>query len=318
MRIALVYPTAPAVHGNAVTAQRWAGILRELGHDITMLHDYDGQPYDALVALHAQKSAAAVAAFRDACPGRPVIVALTGTDLYPDLEATGVSEATLASAARLVVLQSLGVAQLPEMLRPRVRVVVQSVPPIPRVPPSPDRFEVAFLAHLRPVKDPLRLAAATRLLPAASRIQVRHAGAAYTDDAAAKAAAESATNARYEWLGPLPRDEALRLLARSRLLVLTSLHEGGANVVSEALAAGVPVVSSHIPGSVGLLGDDYPGYYPPGDADALARLLDRVERNDAGLYDELARRCAALRAEVDPERERAAWRNLLAEVTSPA
>ncbi|MQA77356.1 MAG: TIGR04348 family glycosyltransferase [Streptosporangiales bacterium] len=293
---------------------RWAAILRDLGHRVTPMHAYDGRPYDVLVALHARKSASAVRDFRAACPEGTVIVALTGTDLYPDLETAGVDLAVLAAAARLVVLQPAGAAQLPDALRPRTRVITQAVPPIPRQRPRSDCFEVAFLAHLRPVKDPLRLAAAVRLLPTASRIRVTHAGAAYTDELTAEASAESARNPRYDWLGPLPRDEALRVLARSRVLALTSLHEGGANVVSEALAAGVPVVSSHIPGSVGLLGDDYPGYFPVGDAEALARLLDLVERNEEGRYDDLVERCASLGGLVDPARERDAWRGLLADL----
>jgi glycosyltransferase involved in cell wall biosynthesis len=78
---------------------------------------------------------------------------------------------------------------------------------------------------------------------------------------------------RYGWRGAVPRTEALAVLARSRLLALTSLQEGGANVVSEALAAGVPIVSSAIPGSIGLLGADYPGYFPVGDTEALATVL---------------------------------------------
>lgn len=317
MRIALVHPSsATTVHGNAVTAMRWAAILRDLGHDVTIPATYDGRRYDVLVALHARKSASAVTSFLDACPQGRVVVALTGTDLYPDLETTGVDPAVLAAAARLVVLQPAGIAQLPSDLRPRARVITQSVPPIPRGQPRPDCFEVAFLAHLRPVKDPLRLAAAVRLLPAASTVLVTHAGAAYTDDLTDLASAEATDNPRYDWLGPLPRDGALRLLARSRVLALTSLHEGGANVVSEALAAGVPVVSSRIPGSVGLLGEDYPAYYPAGDTEALAQLLDRVERNEAGLYDAMLERCAVLAGQVDPALERDAWQRLLAEVTT--
>ena len=89
--------------------------------------------------------------------------------------------------------------------------------------------------------------------------------------------------AGYRWLGELSREKALRLLSRCRLLALTSEQEGGANVVSEALAASVPVLSSRIAGSVGLLGEDYPGYFPVGDTEALARLLGRAE-TDADFY----------------------------------
>ncbi len=53
--------------------------------------------------------------------------------------------------------------------------------------------------------------------------------------------------------------------------------EGGANVLSEALAASVPILATRIPGSVGILGPEYPGYFPVGDTEALAALLWRAE-----------------------------------------
>jgi glycosyltransferase involved in cell wall biosynthesis len=169
------------------------------------------------------------------------------------------------------------------------------------------------LGHLRPVKDPFRTALASRLLPDSSRLRVLHVGAALSPDMAKKARAEIAVNARYRWLGDVPRWKALRILARSRLLVLTSQMEGGANVISEAIAAGVPVLASHIAGSIGLLGDDYPGYFPVGDTQALANLLHRAE-TDAGFYKHLKAWCRRLRPLVRPARERQSWRRLLREL----
>ena len=84
-------------------------------------------------------------------------------------------------------------------------------------------------------------------------------------------------NPRYLWRGDRPRADVRRLLGRARAVVLSSLSEGGANVISEAVAAGVPVLASRIDGSVGLLGRDYPGYFPVGNTAALARLLHRIE-----------------------------------------
>ncbi len=318
MRIAIVTPTpVDSPHGNAVTACRWAALLRGLGHRVSLSQAYDGGSHDALIALHARKSADAVRAFRATHPRAPIVIALTGTDLYPDLTTAGVAHDVLSAATRLVVLQPEALAQLEPRLAERTRVIVQSVPPIPPRPARPDCFEVAFLAHLRAVKDPLRLAAATRLLPPDSRIQITHLGEARDDALAARAAAESADNPRYTWLGPRAREEALHVLARSRLLALTSTAEGGANVVSEALAVGVPIVSSAIPGSFGLLGKDYPGYFPVGDTAALARLLDAAEHDRDGLYGAMRQHCLALRGLVDPVRERESWARLLAELTSP-
>jgi len=95
-------------------------------------------------------------------------------------------------------------------------------------------------------------------------------------------------------------------------LVQSSLLEGGANVVSEALAARVPVIASEIPGNVGMLGKDYPGYYETSDERELARLLHRVETDDT-FYETLKARCEARRCLVLPEREHAALESLVKE-----
>lgn len=310
--ILIVTPTAiGSTHGNGVSARRWAAILRDLGHEVEVSEGYRGGDYSALLALHARKSADAVRAFHADHPRAPIVIALTGTDLYPDLITAEVDPDVLGLAARLIVLQPHGLAQLGPDLAERARVIVQSVPPIPSRPPRTDCFEVAFLAHIRPVKDPLRLAAATRLLPADSRIRVNHVGEARDEALAAEAARESRANPRYTWLGPTMRDQALALLAGSRLLAITSLHEGGANVVSEALAARVPVVASAIPGSIGLLGEDYPGYFPAGDEEALAEALYAAEQDREGYYERLCECCLALHGLVDPAKERDAFAALL-------
>ena len=170
-----------------------------------------------------------------------------------------------------------------------------------------------MLGHLRPVKDPLRTAMAARVLPPSSQIQVVHVGSALTEDMEKAAQVEAASNPRYCWLGELPRWKALRVLARSRLLSLTSEMEGGANVISEALACSVPIISSRISGSIGLLGEDYPGYFPVGDTQALAKLLERVE-TDADFYNTLKTWCNGLKPLVDPARERQSWQDLLREL----
>lgn len=310
--ILLVTPTATdSTHGNGVSARRWAEIIRDLGHPVEISQGYRPGAYDALLALHAHKSADAVRAFHANHPDAPIVIALTGTDLYPDLATSGVDPDVLALADHFIVLQRLGLSQLPPDLAERAQVIVQSVPSMPPRPPRTGCFEVAFLAHVRPVKDPLRLAAAVRMLPADSNIRVTHAGESRDQGLAAELAAESVANPRYDWLGPVPRDEALTVLARSRLLALTSLHEGGANVISEALAARVPVISSAIPGSIGLLGDDYPGYFPAGNSEALAEALYAAEQNRDGYLRRLRERCDELAPMVDPEVERKAFGQLL-------
>lgn len=322
MLVCLVTPAAPGSHhGNRVTAERWARILTELGHRVEVDVSYGGGPADLLVALHARKSARSVERFHAMHPDRPVVLALTGTDLYPDLAASGVPGAVLDMADRFVVLQPLAVEQLPPRLRGRARVIYQSSAP-PRAaaertaPPSAGSgtFDAVVLAHLRAVKDPLLAAAAARLLPDDSPVRIRHAGAVIDNDLGDAAERLSRETPRYEWLGEMSWPAALRLLAASKLLLITSRHEGGANAVSEALAAGVAVLGTRIPGTIGLLGSGYPGYFPVGDAAALAGLLVRASADDRGLYTDLRARCERLRPLTDPARERESWRRLLAEL----
>jgi putative glycosyltransferase (TIGR04348 family) len=303
--------------GNRVTALRWARILRALGHRVTVRQEHRAGAFDLLVALHALKSAPSVERFRRTRPAAPLVLALTGTDLYQEIHRDPAAVRSMELATRLVVLQPGGVAELPETLRPKTRVILQSAA-APREKPAPSSgtFDVCVLGHLREVKDPFRAALAARRLSPSSRVVVLHAGAALDDAMRRRAESEASSNPRYRWLGELPHAQALATLARSRLLVQSSLLEGGANSISEAIAASVPVLSSRIPGSVGLLGADYPGLFPVEDTEALASLLARAE-SDARFYGELRERCARLAPLLDPEREKESWRALLAELTPP-
>jgi putative glycosyltransferase (TIGR04348 family) len=315
LKISLVTPAPPGSRkGNRVTALRWARILRDLGRRVAIRQRYDGERCDLLVALHALRSYPSLERYRAAHPEAPLVLALTGTDLYGAIHTHAEARQSLEWATRLILLQPRGTAELPAPVRRKARVIYQSVPsPRARPAPRPDRFEVCVLGHLRPVKDPFRTALAARQLPPDSGVQVLHLGAALSEEMAEQARAEAAANPRYRWLGELPRWKALRVLARCRLLVLTSEMEGGANAISEALAVSVPVLSSHIAGSVGLLGERYPGYFPFGDTQALARLLRRAE-TDASFYQTLHDWCVRLRPLVEPARERQSWEALLDEL----
>ncbi len=312
----MIVTPAPAgsLAGNRVTAERWRRLLAAAGHQVTVAETWNGEPCDALLALHARKSFPSIERWRRERPNGPLAVVLTGTDLYGDLGTSSEARHALELADRLVALQPRAADELPDALRGKVRVIHQSAEPPRRREPRADLFEVCLLAHLRPVKDPLRAARAADLLPPGSRVRILHAGESLDEELAAEARSRSeAPGSRYRWLGPLARSEALELLAGSRLLLVTSRMEGGANVVSEALAAGVPVLSTEIPGSVGMLGEDYPGYFPVGDAPALAALLARAESDPAFLAD-LAERCGRVAAIASPARERAALEALLAEL----
>jgi len=300
--------------GNRITALRWAKRLRELGWRVQVGDLWTGERCDLLVALHARKSHASIVRHAREQPDSPRIVALTGTDLYGDIIDDDVAAAeSLGLATRLVVLQPRGIDQLPEQFRGKARVIRQAASAAPSMATQPG-FVAYALSHLRDVKDPLLAAHAVALLPATSTIRVIHIGGAHDETWRTRAVeAERATRGRWTWLGARPRVSALGLLASGRLLVLTSRSEGGANVVTEAIAAGVPVLSTRIDGSLGILGDDYPGYFEVGDAAGLAELLTRCEA-EPGFLAELRTRVAELRPLVDPARERASWRALLQEL----
>jgi putative glycosyltransferase (TIGR04348 family) len=318
MEIIVITPPGPSTRtGNAVAALRWARILRQLGHRVTIAADYRDEPFDAMAAIHAWRSAEAIRRFKMRYPERPLVLQLSGTDIYQYISED--SEPTLRSmelADRLVALNSLAWRVVPRKFRKKLRVIFQSVPK-PYVPrkPSQRHIDVSVIGHLRDVKDPLRAAEAARLLPPASRIRVVQIGRAYSAEWAAKARAEMAANPRYLWRDDVPRAAVQRLLRRSHAMVLSSRSEGGANVISEAVVVGVPILASRMDGNVGLLGSDYPGYFPVGDTKALARLLQRIESDPrfvATLRRAIARRAPLFR----PERETAAWRRLLAELAA--
>ncbi|HEY6292043.1 MAG TPA: selenoneine biosynthesis selenosugar synthase SenB [Terriglobia bacterium] len=319
MRIGIVTPApARSRYGNRVTALRWSRILRGLGHRVDTTQAYEDEPYDLLVALHARRSYPSVNRFHRAHPERPIIVALTGTDLYRDLPRSGRAQKSLGLATLLIVLQPKASEELDPHLHDKVRVIYQSVPaPAQRrrrnSPASRRSFDVCVIGHLRPVKDPFRAALAARRLPSSSRLRILHAGAAMDEKMAARARFEMSVNRRYQWLGEQPRWRVRQILERSALCVLSSKLEGGANVLSEAIVAGVPLVASRIAGSVGLLGESYPAYFKVGDTKGLERLLYRAE-TDRAFLTRLDSQCRTLASLFDPRRERSAWSRLLAEL----
>ena len=316
MNIALVTPLSePAlkgmVTGNDVTAWRWEAILKKLGHSVAMLDAYDGEAVDALVALHARKSAVSIAKFSKTHPNKPVIVALTGTDLYQDLPDSKEANASLARATHVIVLQPGALDVLDPSTRAKTTVIYQSAKPIlPAIDKAANCFQACVLAHLRPVKDPLLAADAAAKLPPDSTVRIVHAGAAADDEMRAKAKAAAAENPRYRWIGPIPHQEARLLIARSHVLLLTSRLEGGANVLSEALALGVPILASRVAGVEGLLGENYPGYLPPGDASGLAECLHQAGRDEV-YYRRLQIACEKLAPMVAPAWELQSWKQFL-------
>lgn len=316
MHVVIVTPAPPRTrHGNRATALRWARHLRALGHRASVLVEWDGRDCDAMIALHARRSHDSIKRWRAAHPSHPLVLVLTGTDLYGDIHSDASARESLALADRLVVLQPLGLDQLDAGLRAKARVIYQSVRAPKRLKPPLCTFLVTVIGHLREVKDPFRAAYALNLLPPDSRIRLVQLGSAMDPEFEREALSLMQREPRYRWIGERSHADAMRWLGRSHAMVISSRTEGGAHVVSEAISAGVPVIASHIPGNIGLLGEGYPGYYPFGDERALVALLSRAE-TETGFLDSLENAVTARRSLTDSAEECRAIAALVAELVA--
>jgi putative glycosyltransferase (TIGR04348 family) len=313
-RISIVTPAgAGSRTGNRHTAQRWARLLRAFGHRVAVGTEWNGRACELLIALHARRSHRSVARFRAEHPRTPVVVVLTGTDLYRDLPASAEARGSLALADRLVALQGEARRALPARVRGKLRVIHQSADTPLRAAAPRGRMRVLVSGHLREEKDPFRAAAALAHLRALPNLEVIQLGAALSESMRAAAEGWMRREPAYRWLGVRSHGRALGWLARSHVLVVSSVMEGGANVISEAMRIGTPVLASRIAGNIGMLGRGYPGYFPLGDERALARLIERAARERA-YYGRLKHAMRARRRLFSPDAERRALAALLGEL----
>ena len=294
--------------GNHHTAQRWAGFLRAAGHRVSVVLEWDGKPCDLLLALHARRSHASAVAFRKAHPGLPLVVTLTGTDLYKDLPASREARESLRLADRVIVLQEDALRIVDSRTRRKARVVYQSARPSVRHSPPKTPFRVVVVGHLRKEKDPFR--AALALLHLKQELEVVQVGDALSPQMGKQAKKHMKRDRRYRWLGGLTHSRAMAWIARSHLLVVSSVMEGGANVISEAARIGTPVLASRMSGNVGMLGRNYPGYFPLFDEEALARLIGKCF-SSKDFTNRLKLAMATRRPRFAPAAESRALRNAL-------
>ncbi|NMM36762.1 MAG: TIGR04348 family glycosyltransferase [Glaciimonas sp.] len=319
LQIVIISPAlAKANNGNWQTAQRWARLLRQ-HYQVCIAAKWDGKRCDAMIALHARRSADSIAAFAAAQPESPLVVVLTGTDLYRDIQTDANAQRSLQLATQLVVLQASGRQELTAGLRTKTQVIYQStrtlkavapvIPAIPATPATRRHLNITMIGHLRDEKDPAAFMRAAHLVQS---VQARliHIGGALEPALGRLAAQTEQQESRYRWLGSLPHAATRQRLKRSHLMVICSRMEGGANVIIEAIASGVPILASNIPGNRGMLGDDYSGYFPLGDSQELARLIDRSIA-DPAFYALLQKQCAARAPLFSTEREKTALLQLM-------
>ena len=298
-----------------MTALRWQGFLEELGYSVEVTESWSGGDADVLIALHAYRSHQSIVQFKKKYPSRPIVLILTGTDLYRDIQNHSEVVQSMEMADRLIVLQSSALDSIPPSLRYKVQVIYQSIEIDLPDPVTKEDFLVSVIGHLREEKDPFCVARSLPLLPSDSKITVRHLGQAMNSQMGDLARNFNATLNRYQWIGEVSHADTLRMLSQSRLMVISSLMEGGAHVVSEAIALGIPVIASDIPGNRGLLGESYPAYYPVGDERALANLLYRSETIPT-FYASLLKHIDLRRELIKPAREKQSIQEMVGALTA--
>lgn len=313
---------AAANNGNWQTAWRWSRLLAGPVRVRIVPHWQPGDhpQAQAMLALHARRSAPAIAAWAQAHPGRGLAVVLTGTDLYRDIHTDAAAQRSLALAQQLVVLQDQGLHDVPAPYRAKSRVIYPSTSVRVPVARSGRHLRVVMVGHLREEKMPQTLWEAARLLRDRTDIRIDHIGAALDPALGEAARATMAQCPQYRWLGPLPHEATRRRIQRAHVLAHTSRMEGGAHVLMEAVCSGTPVLASRIPGNVGMLGADYGGYFPLGDAAALAQgiLSCRQGQNRPdGMLAALQAQCASRVPLFAPAAEQAALRGLLQDLLAP-
>lgn len=312
-RIAIACPATPdANNGNWRTARRWQLLLQGLAsvRIVQQWPDAQAGHDDVLLALHARKSAPSIAAWHARHGARGLGVALTGTDIYPNITRDPVALACLDRAASLVVLQEQALLALPAAHRAKARVIFQSCKERQPLAKTSRHLRVLMVGHLRDEKNPAMLWRAVRAIAPDAGVLIDHIGDALDPALARKAEATARHCPHYRWLQGLSHSATLQRIQRAHLLVHTSRSEGGAIVITEAIRGGTPVLATRIAGNVGLLGDDYGGLVEPDDDAALAACLLRCRSEQRtgqpGLLQRWLAQCRQRSALFEPATERAA------------
>jgi len=316
LRLEIVTP-APAgtLHGNRITALRWHQFLSRLKHQSIVTEKWSGKPCDVLIALHGLRSYDSIQRFKKIHPNNPVVLIMTGTDIYRDLQNSIKVIKSMEMADAIVILQPAAIESLPKQFHNKVRVIYQSVRSITKKMPPKRYFLASIIGHLRAEKDPLCAAQCLPLLPSNSKLQLVQLGKAMSPEFKKRALSIEKSATRYRWLGELSHARTLQWLSRSHVMIISSIMEGGAHVISEAIAIGIPVIASDIPGNRGLLGDSYPAYYPVGDKTALSKLLTQAESNPV-FYQKMIKAIAGRRKITEPALEQRSIQKLLKSLAS--
>jgi putative glycosyltransferase (TIGR04348 family) len=319
--IRIVTPAlADANNGNWRTAHRWQ-ILLSPAFKVIVQGDWGSEnsdeSCDILIALHARRSAASVIRFRELYPAKPLIVVLTGTDLYRDLKTSVEARQSLTLADSLIVLQEDAIQFVPIEHRKKTHVVYQSAKQLKPYTKPKHKLDAVVVGHLRDEKDPATIFRAVEKLSPDDHIHILHIGAPLDEALATIAKKLSAQNKHYHWSGAMTHGLTRAAIKRAHVLIHPSIMEGGANVIVEALTSGTPVIASKMSGNVGMLGQNYEGYFPVGDEIALIALLKRCA-DDPNFMSRLGNACQARAKLFLPETERSSLSNIVNQLLQSA
>jgi putative glycosyltransferase (TIGR04348 family) len=309
--ICIISPAlAAANNGNWQTAKRWQQMLSSDYHVEIMLQ-WNGRPFDAMLALHARRSADSIAQWSAKFPDKLIVLALTGTDLYRDIAVDPLAQQSLRLAHRLVVLQDMGPKSLPAEFQSKCQVIFQSTPRRQAIHKTTQKLRALMVGHLRAEKSPETYFEAAKLLARHKDIVLDHIGAPLDADLGKQARQLALEVPTYRYLGEQSHAATRARIARAQVLVHPSRMEGGAHVVMEAVMSGTPVLASRIDGNVGMLGVGYDGYFAVGDALALANMLERC-KNEPAFLDHLNKQCAQRTPLFEPLAEKTALLGIFA------
>jgi glycosyltransferase involved in cell wall biosynthesis len=218
---------------------------------------------------------------------------MTGEYSTPEFRARFTEQARQAadrSDAIIAVSQftALQVEQLLGVEPARIHVVPHGVR-MPAHPAAPQRENlVLFVGVVQRRKNIARLVRAFESLPAGWRLALAGATEGYGAAEELHAAEESPRRADIDLLGHLSAEQLINLYARARIFAFPSLDEGFGMPILEAMAHGIPVITSRssampeVAGNAALLVD-------PLDVDALAEGLARLAADHTLREDLIAR-----------------------------
>jgi len=152
---------------------------------------------------------------------------------------------------------------------------------------DPKEYLLLFVGNFLPVKDPLRLirhfAALIHRLPE-HRLRLVMIGKGPLETAADELARSLGLGPTLQRTGPLLAEDVARWMRAADLLCMTSQNEGLPNVVLEAQACGVPVLSTRVGGLHEVIDEPWKGELTPLEdipawEDAACRLIKSVPAN---------------------------------------